>query len=145
MTVCPSRPDPQALSDRNRNELELQSLFHTRTVAWARARINKEGIRKMEMLSFGGIDVSKDRLGHHGVADEQCSSVSNTLPAGRTDRAAARLLDNGDRVEEVVATNMCRPGLAMRPACRAPDQSVQLRQVRQGSGILAKNDRLMRA
>src|SRR5260370_26394086 len=32
---------------------------------------------KMEMLSFGGIDVSKDRLDITVLRDEQCSSVSN--------------------------------------------------------------------
>src|SRR5258708_12592923 len=31
----------------------------------------------MEMLSFGGIDVSKDRLDITVLPDEQCSSVSN--------------------------------------------------------------------
>src|SRR5262245_63021983 len=32
---------------------------------------------KMAMLSFGGIDVSKDRLDITVLPDEQCSSVSN--------------------------------------------------------------------
>src|SRR5246127_2570793 len=32
---------------------------------------------KMAMLSFGGIDVSKDRLDITALPDEQCSSVSN--------------------------------------------------------------------
>jgi hypothetical protein len=36
--------------------------FQTRTVAWARARISTEGVRSTAMLSFCGIDVSKDRL-----------------------------------------------------------------------------------
>src|SRR4029077_20814506 len=40
---------PQALRNRNREGAWSSSrFFHTRTVAWARARINKEGIRRWQ-------------------------------------------------------------------------------------------------
>ena len=50
------------------------------------------------MLSFCGIDVSKDRLDVMVLPDEYSSSVPND-PAGLGDigGAAARLLDHSDR------------------------------------------------
>src|SRR5882724_1339305 len=76
--------------------LELQSLLPYPNSCLGASPHQQGRDTKMEMLSFGGIDVSKDRLDITVLPDEQCSSVSNdaagwaelrvnpvTLPPGR--------------------------------------------------------------
>src|SRR6266404_4652408 len=120
-----------ALDPNPRVSLELRSLLPYPNSCLGTSPHQQGRDTKMEMLSFGGIDVSKDRLDITVLPDEQCSSVSND--AGRTDRAAARLLDNGDRRRgKWWLRTWCRPGLACGRHVRAPDQSVQAAAVRQG-------------
>src|SRR5712691_1266072 len=57
--------------------LELQSLLPYPNSCLGASPHQQGRDTKMEMLSFGGIDVSKDRLDITVLPDEQCSSVSN--------------------------------------------------------------------
>src|SRR5262249_61666137 len=73
-------------------------------------------------------------FGHHGVARRAMffgEQLRRRL--GRTDRAAARLLDNGDRRGgEWWLRTWGRPGLACGRHVPAPDQTGQAATVRQG-------------
>src|SRR6266404_2928229 len=57
--------------------LELQSLLPYPNSCLGASPHQQGRDTKMAMLSFGGIDVSKDRLDITVLPDEQCSSVSN--------------------------------------------------------------------
>ena len=88
----------------------------------------------MAMLSFGGIDVSKDRLDVMVLPEEQCSSVSNDAAGW------AELVEQlrgssicGDRHRgERRLRAWCHACLARGRHARAPGQSVQAAAVRQG-------------
>src|SRR5205809_4915855 len=61
--------------------LELQSLLPYPDSCLGTSPHQQERDTKMAMLSFGGIDVSKDRLDVMVLPEEQCASVRNE-PAG---------------------------------------------------------------
>ena len=97
----------------------------------------------MAMLSFGGIDVSKDRLDITVLPDEQCSSVSNDaagwaelveqLRGSSITRSVSR---------RVVATNVVWSGPCCGRHAVRQINPFKLRQFAKASGTLAKNDRL---
>src|SRR5258708_2989017 len=83
----PPRRDrkPAAVSDPNpRVSLELRSLLRYPNSCLGVSPQQQERDTKMAMLSFGGIDVSKDRLDVMILPEERCSSVPNDA-AGRAD------------------------------------------------------------
>src|SRR5258705_12257569 len=57
--------------------LELRSLLPYPNSCRGTSPHQQERDTKMAMLSFGGIDVSKDRLDVMVLPEEQCSSVPN--------------------------------------------------------------------
>jgi hypothetical protein len=86
---------------------------------------------KMAMLSFGGIDVSKDRLDVMLLPEEKCASVSNDA-AGWTklvEQLRSRLGQSASRRAEDMSAASCAP-CSRRHAC-APSQSAQASPVRQ--------------
>ena len=98
----------------------------------------------MAMLSFGGIDVSKDRLDVMVLPEEQCSSVSN-------DAAGWAELVEQLRGSSIAAIGIEASGGYERGVMRAllaadlPVRQVnpfKLRQFARASGVLAKNDPL---
>jgi transposase len=98
----------------------------------------------MAMLSFGGIDVSKDRLDVMVLPEEQCSSVNN-------DAAGWAELVEQLRASSVAAIGIEASGGYERGVMRAllavdlPVRQVnpfKLRQFARASGVLAKNDPL---
>lgn len=99
---------------------------------------------KMQKLSYGGIDVSKDRLDVMLLPDRRCFSVANS-PAGWTE------LVNRLRGLTIAAIGIEPSGGYERGVIRAllaADLSVRrinpnkLRQFARARGVLAKNDRL---
>jgi transposase len=98
----------------------------------------------MAMLSFGGIDVSKDRLDVMVLPEQQCSSVRND-PAGwaelverlRGFSIAAIGLEASGGYERGVMRALLAAGMSVRQI-----NPFKLRQFANASGVLAKNDRL---
>ena len=98
----------------------------------------------MAMLSFDGIDVSKDRLDVMVLPEEQCSSVSND-PTGwaklveqlRGSSIAAIGLEASGGYERGVMRSLLAAGMSVRQV-----NPFKLRQFAKASGTLAKNDRL---
>ena len=98
----------------------------------------------MAMLSFGGIDVSKDRLDVMVLPEEQCASVRNE-PAGwanlierlRGFSIAAIGIEASGGYERGVMRALLAAGM---PVWRV--NPFKLRQFARASGILAKNDPL---
>jgi transposase len=98
----------------------------------------------MAMLSFGGIDVSKDRLDVMVLPEEQCSSVSND-PAGWADLVerlrgfslAAIGVEASGGYERGVVRTLHAAGMPVRQV-----NPFKLRQFAKASGVLAKNDPL---
>jgi transposase len=96
------------------------------------------------MLSFCGIDVSKDRLDVIVLPEEQCSSVSNDR-AGWADLVerlrgcsiAAIGLEASGGYERGVARALLAAGMSVRQV-----NPFKLRQFARASGVLAKNDPL---
>ena len=98
----------------------------------------------MEMLSFGGIDVSKDRLDITVLPDEQCSSVSNDAAGWaelieqlRGSLITAIGVEASGGYERGVVRALLAAGMSVRQI-----NPYKLRQFAKASGILAKNDRL---
>src|SRR5262245_34489331 len=99
---------------------------------------------KMAMLSFAGIDVSKDRLDVMVLPEEQCSSVSND-PTGwaklveqlRGSSIAAIGLEASGGYERGVMRSLLAAGMSVRQV-----NPFKLRQFAKASGVLAKNDPL---
>src|SRR5260370_18961603 len=98
----------------------------------------------MEMLSFGGIDVSKDRLDITVLPDEQCSSVSNDAAGWaelieqlRGSLITAIGVEASGGYERGVVRALLAAGMSVRQI-----NPYKLRQFPRASGILAKNDRL---
>jgi transposase len=98
----------------------------------------------MAMLSFGGIDVSKDRLDVMVLPEEQCSSVSND-PVGWADLVerlrgfslAAIGVEASGGYERGVVRTLHAAGMPVRQV-----NPFKLRQFAKASGVLAKNDPL---
>jgi transposase len=98
----------------------------------------------MEMLSFGGIDVSKDRLDITVLPDEQCSSVSNDAAGWaelveqlRGSSITAIGVEASGGYERGVVRALLAAGMSVRQI-----NPFKLRQFAKASGTLAKNDRL---
>src|SRR5258707_8683513 len=97
--------------------LELQSLLPYPNSCLG-ASPHQQG-RDTKMLSFCGIDVSKDRLDVMVLPEEQCCSVPNDTGGwGHAPRAAAKLLDRGNRArgERRLRAWGCTSGAGKRPA-----------------------------
>jgi transposase len=98
----------------------------------------------MAMLSFCGIDVSKDRLDVMVLPEHQCSSVRNDV-AGWADLVerlrgfsiAAIGLEASGGYERGVMRALLAAGMSVRQI-----NPFKLRQFANASGVLAKNDRL---
>ena len=100
MTVPRRDRKPAAVSDPNpRVSLELRSLLPYPNSCPGTSPHQQERDTKMAMLSFAGIDVSKDRLDVVVLPEEECSSVPNAagwaelieqLTASRSRRSASR-------------------------------------------------------
>jgi transposase len=98
----------------------------------------------MAMLSFGGIDVSKDRLDVMVLPEEQCSSVPNDA-AGWADLVerlsgssiAAIGIEASGGYERGVMRALLAAGMPVRQV-----NPFKLRQFARASGVLAKNDPL---
>ena len=98
----------------------------------------------MAMLSFGGIDVSKDRLDIMVLPDEQCSWVSNDAAGWaelveqlRGSSIAAIGVEASGGYERGVVRALLAAGMSVRQI-----NPFKLRQFAKASGTLAKNDRL---
>ena len=98
----------------------------------------------MAMLSFGGIDVSKDRLDITVLPDEQCSSVSNDAAGWlelieqlRGSSITAIGVEASGGYERGVVRALLAAGMSVRQI-----NPFKLRQFAKASGVLAKNDRL---
>src|SRR5262249_26770111 len=99
---------------------------------------------KMAMLSFGGIDVSKDRLDITVLPDEQCSSVSNDAAGWaelieqlRGSSITAIGVEASGGYERGVVRALLAAGMSVRQI-----NPFKLRQLAKARGTLAKNDRL---
>jgi transposase len=98
----------------------------------------------MAMLSFGGIDVSKDRLDVMLLPEEKCASVSNDA-AGWTKLVeqlrgfsiGAIGLEASGGYERGVMRALLAAGMPVRQV-----NPLKLRQFARASGVLAKNDPL---
>src|SRR2546430_8677633 len=124
--------------------LELQSLLPYPNSCPGTSPHQQGRDTKMAMLSFGGIDVSKDRLDIMVLPDEQCSWVSN-------DAAGWAELVEQLRGSSITAIGVEASGGYERGVVRAllaagmPVRQInpfKLRQFAKASGTLAKNDRL---
>jgi transposase len=98
----------------------------------------------MAMLSFGGIDVSKDRLDVMLLPEEKCASVSND--AGGWTKLVEQLrgfsigaigLEASGGYERGVMRALLAAGMPVRQV-----NPLKLRQFARASGVLAKNDPL---
>jgi transposase len=98
----------------------------------------------MAMLSFGGIDVSKDRLDVVILPEERCSSVNND--AGGWADLVERLSDSSIAAIGIEASGGYERGVVRALlAAGMPVRLVnpfKLRQFARASGVLAKNDPL---
>src|SRR5256712_2987249 len=124
--------------------LELQSLLPHPNSCLGASPHQQERDTKMAMLSFGGIDVAKDRLDVVVLPEEECSSVPN-------DAAGWAELVERLRGFSITAIGIEPSGGYERGAMRAllaagmPVRQVnpfKLRQFAKASGVLAKNDPL---
>ena len=98
----------------------------------------------MAMLSFGGIDGSKDRLDVMVLPEEQCSSVSNDAAGWaklveqlRGSSIAAIGIEASGGYERGVIRALLAAGVPVRHV-----NPFKLRQFARASGVLAKNDPL---
>jgi len=96
------------------------------------------------MLSFCGIDVSKDRLDVMVLPEEQCCSVPNDAGGWgalverlRSFSIAAIGFEASGGYERGIARALLAAGMSVRQV-----NPFKLRQFAKASGILAKNDRL---
>src|SRR5215467_1805284 len=100
--------------------------------------------RDTKMLSFCGIDVSKDRLDVMVLPEEQCCSVPNDARGWaalverlRNFSIAAIGLEASGGYERGVARALLAAGISVRQV-----NPFKLRQFARASGVLAKNDPL---
>src|SRR5260221_5025570 len=124
--------------------LELQSLLPYPNSCLGASPHQQGRDTKMEMLSFGGIDVSKDRLDITVLPDEQCSSVSNDAAGWaelieqlRGSLITAIGVEASGGYERGVVRALLAAGMSVRQI-----NPYKLRQFANASGVLAKNDRL---
>src|SRR5262245_52011106 len=99
---------------------------------------------KMAMLSFGGIDVSKDRLDVMVLPEERCFSVSNDAAGWdklieqlRPSAVAALGIEASGGYERGVMRSLLAAGLPVHQV-----SPFKLRQFARASGVLATNDPL---
>src|SRR2546427_3565500 len=140
MTAPPSRPE--ARSDPNpRVSLELRSLLPYPNSCPGTSPHQQERDTKMAKLSFGGIDVSKDRLDVMILPEERCSSVPNDA-AGWADLVerlsgssiAAVGIEASGGYERGVGRALLAAGVPVRPV-----NAFQPRQFARAGRGLAKN------
>src|SRR4030081_1881637 len=124
--------------------LELQSLLPYPNSCPGTSAHQQGRDTKMEMLSFGGIDVSKDRLDIMVLPDEQCSWVSNDAAGWaelveqlRGSSITAIGVEASGGYERGVVRALLAAGMSVRQI-----NPFKLRQFAKASGTLAKNDRL---
>src|SRR6266566_2489961 len=136
---------PAAVSDPNpRMSLELRSLLPYPNSCLGVSPHQQERDTKMAKLSFGGIDVSKDRLDVMILPEERCSSVPNDA-AGWADLVerlsgssiAAIGIEASGGYERGVMRALLAAGMPVRQV-----NPFKLRQFARASGVLAKNDPL---
>src|SRR5258706_10403617 len=101
MTVSPSRPEARSRSSGR--------FFHTRTVAWARARISKEGLRRYSRIaqlttSMGSIATAVDTAWR--PHDSRCADGLGRVKAVAARSAGARSasLDAAQSISDLAAT-----------------------------------------
>ena len=136
---------PAAASDLNpRMSLELQSLLPYPNSCPGTSPHQQERDTKMVMLSFGGIDVSKDRLDVMVLPEEQSSSVSNDAAGWaelveqlRSSSIAAIGIEASGGYERGVMRALLAADLPVRQV-----NPFKLRQFARASGVLAKSDPL---
>src|SRR5260370_14477785 len=124
--------------------LELQSLHPYPNSCPGTSPHQQGRDTKMAMLSFGGIDVSKDRLDIMVLPDEQCSWVSNDAAGWaelveqlRGSSITAIGVEASGGYERGVVRALLAAGMSVRQI-----NPFKLRQFAKASGTLAKNDRL---
>ena len=145
MTVFLSRPEARSrFGSKPRMSLVLRSPLPYPNSCLGTSPHQQERDTKMAMLSYGGIDVSKDRLDVMVLPEEQCSSVPNDTAGW------AKLVEQLRRLA-ISAIGIEPSGGYERGAIRAllaAGMSVRqvnpnkLRQFARASGMLAKNDPL---
>src|SRR5438876_3161112 len=124
--------------------LELRSLLPYPNSCPGTSPHQQERDTKMAMLSFGGIDVSKDRLDVIVLPEERCSSVSNNAAGWaelveqlRGSSIAAIGLEASGGYERGIMRALLAAGMPVRQI-----NPFKLRQFARASGVLAKNDPL---
>src|SRR5215467_648872 len=151
MTGTGSRGDPRhdwkpaAVSDVTpRMSLVLQSILPYPDSCLGTSPHQQGWDTKMAELSFGGIDVSKDRLDVLLLPEGLCFSVCNDAPGWaelierlRPFAPAAIGLEPSGGYERGIIRALLATGLSVR--CINPNK---LRQFARARGVLAKNDRL---
>jgi len=136
---------PAVVSDaKPRMSLELQSLLPYPNSCPGTSPHQQERDTKMAMLSFGGIDVSKDRLDVMILPDEKCSAVSNDSAGWaelveklRGFSIAAIGIEASGGYERGVMRALLAAGISVRQV-----NPFKLRQFARASGVLAKSDPL---
>src|SRR5215204_3458374 len=136
---------PAAASDpKPRMSLELQSLLPYPNSCPGASPHQQGRDTKMAMLSFCGIDVSKDRLDVVVLPEQQCSSVRNDTAGWaelveqlRGFSIATIGLEASGGYERGVLRALLAAGMSVRQI-----NPFKLRQFANASGVLAKNDRL---
>src|SRR5262245_23675706 len=140
MTEPPSRPEARRrFGPESANELGAP--VASSTPEQLPGHEPASGDTRMAMLSFAGIDVSKDRLDVMVLPEEQCSSVSND-PTGwaklveqlRGSSIAAIGLEASGGYERGVMRSLLTAGMSVRQV-----NPFKLRQFAKASGVLAKN------
>src|SRR5260370_34982731 len=124
--------------------LELQSLLACPNSCLGASPHQQERDTKMAKLSFGGIDVSKDRLDVMILPEERCSSVPNDAAgwADLVERLSGSLIaaigiEASGGYERGVVRALLAAGMPVRQV-----NPFKLRQFARASGVLAKNDPL---
>src|SRR6266511_1716306 len=124
--------------------LELWSLLPYPDSCPGTSPHQQERDTKMAMLSFGGIDVSKNRLDVMVLPEEQCSSVTNDAAGWanlveqlRGCSIAAIGIEASGGYERGVMRALLAAGIPARQV-----NPFKLRQFARASGVLAKNDPL---
>src|SRR3982075_3854502 len=124
--------------------LELQSLLPYPNSCPGTSPHQQGRDTKMAMLSFGGVDVSKDRLDIMVLPDVQCSWVSNDAAGWaelveqlRGSSITAIGVEASGGYERGVVRALLAAGMSVRQI-----NPFKLGQFAKASGTLAKNDRL---
>src|SRR6195256_5215231 len=145
MAQPPSRPEARSrLGSQTANELGAPVAFSIPEQLLGASPHQQGRDTKMAMLSFCGIDVSKDRLDVLVLPEQQCSSVRND--AAGWDKLIEQLRGSSIAAIGIEASGGYERGV-MR-ALLAADLPVRqvnpfkLRQFARASGVLAKNDPL---